>query len=97
MKNILFTLFLAATSAVAYADDYPVTAGKTAAHTHASRLLNGIVLATPDGSQTIAVPQGANRLLYQDLLTQAFTARPGQTLTPQFVWSGTWMNGFVSS
>lgn len=95
MKNTLITLLLAASSAVAYADDYPVAAGKTAAHTHASRLLNGIVLATPDGSQTIAVPQGANRLLYQDLLTQAFTARPGQTLTPQFVWSGTWMNGFV--
>ena len=75
MKNTLITLLLAASSAVAYADDYPVAAGTTAAHTHASRLLNGIVLATPDGSQTIAVPQGANRLLYQDLLTQAFTAR----------------------
>lgn len=94
MKYTLLSLFFAA-FATAFADDYPVTAGKTAAHTHASRSLGGIVLAPPEGSQTIGVEQATNKLLYQDLLTHTFTARPGETLTPSFVWSGTWMNGFV--
>lgn len=80
----------------AFADDYPVNAGKDAAHTHASRALNNIVLVSPnDGKQSLPVLQSTQKYLYHDLLTSSFTALPGETLTPSFDWSGTWMNGYV--
>lgn len=80
----------------AFADDYPVNAGKDAAHTHASRALNNIVLVSPnDGKQSLPVLQSTQKYLYHDLLTSSFMALPGETLTPSFDWSGTWMNGYV--
>lgn len=95
MKYILSLVSLAFATA-AFADDYPVNAGKDATHTHASRALNGIVLASPSGGQqTLSVAQATNKLLYQDLLTSSLTALPGETLTSSFLWSGTWMNGYV--
>lgn len=95
MKKLLSILGFAFAIAV-YADDYPVNAGKDAEHTHASRALNSIVLqSASDGTQTLAVSQNVSKRLYTDLLTSAFSASPGDVLTPSFGWSGTWMNGYV--
>ena len=84
MRQILLYLFLSV-AAVVCADDYPVTAGKDAVHTHASRVLMGIVLESPlYGNQTMAVAQATNKLLYQDLLSESFLAKAGETLVPSF-------------
>ena len=51
----------------AFADDYPVNAGKDAAHTHASRALNNIVLVSPnDGKQSLPVLQSTQKYLYRN-------------------------------
>lgn len=95
MRQILLYLFLSV-AAVVCADDYPVTAGKDAVHTHASRVLMGIVLESPlYGNQTMAVTQSTNKLLYQDLLSESFVAKAGETLVPSFKWWGGWMSGYV--
>ncbi len=95
MKYILSTILLLCATAT-LADDYPVNAGKDAVHTHSKRALNAIGLTSPSaGSQSIAVAQSSNKLLYQNLLEKSLTARPGETLTPSFSWTGTWMNTYV--
>ena len=95
MKHTLFFIFLMS-ALTALADDYAVSAGKDARQTNTSRTLNGIVLNSPsDGTQTISIDQSGNRMLYQNVLSKAFTARPGERLTPSFAWSGSWMSGYV--
>ena len=96
MKYTLLSCILLLCVVTAFADDYPVNAGKTAKHTHSTRILNGITLTSPSvGSQSIAVAQSSNKLLYQDLLDKSLTARPGETLTPGFSWNGSWMNSYI--
>ncbi len=59
--------------------------------------LNSIVLTgSKDGDQTIAVGSKSPQVIYRPMLEKAFTAKPGETLTPTFNYSTkNWMNGYV--
>ena len=76
------------------AEDYPLNFDIDQAYTHGSRRLNGVVLeGSADGQQSFNCPTPLK--VYSSLLHKSFTARPGETLTPKFNYSGDWMHGFV--
>ena len=76
------------------AEDYPLNFDLDQAYTHGSRRLNGVVLeGSADGQQSFNCPTPLK--VYSSLLHKSFTARPGETLTPKFNYSGDWMHGFV--
>lgn len=76
--------------------DYPLSYEKTQASDKAGNYLNSIALSgSADGSQTINVGSLSPQLIYRDQLAQCFTARAGETLTPNFSFTGNWMNGYV--
>ncbi len=75
---------------------YPVNAGREATLSRNDRYSTSVTLAgSKDGSQTIALSQRNNKLLYQDCLTSQLTAHAGETLTPSFGFVGTWMSGYA--
>ena len=53
--------------------------------------LNG----SADGNQTLEVGSRSPQLLYRPMLEKTFTAKAGETLTPNFSYSAGWMNGYV--
>ena len=71
------------------ANDYPVIFDKSQGYTHASRRLNSVSL----GEQTLQLPTPLK--VYSEVVDGSFTAKAGETVTPSFGFSGTWMNGFV--
>lgn len=78
----------------ASAEDYPLNFDIDQEYTHNSRRLNGVVLeGSAEGSQSFNCPTPLK--VYSSLLNKCFTARPGETLTPKFNYSGNWMHGFV--
>lgn len=75
---------------------YPVNAGKDAAQSRTDRYGTSVTLAgSTDGSQTIALNQRNNKLLYQDCMTSQLTAHAGETLTPSLGYVGNWMSGYA--
>lgn len=61
-----------------------------------ARALNGLVLTSPGiGTQSVAVGQKSDRLLYHDLSENCFVALRGETVTASFSWEGNWMHGYV--
>ena len=73
---------------------YPVIFDKSLGYTHNSRRLNNISLnGSSDGDQTISLPTPLK--IYSKVESTAFAAKAGETVTPSFGFSGTWMNGFV--
>lgn len=76
--------------------DYPISYEETQASDKADRYLNSISLnGSSDGNQTIAVGSQSPQLIYRNLLDKTFTAKAGETLTPNFAFSANWMNGYV--
>lgn len=76
--------------------EYPLNYEKTQVSNKANFYLNSIALnGSADGSQTIKVGSRNPQVIYRDQLDQSFTARAGETLTPNFSFSGSWMNGYV--
>lgn len=76
--------------------DYPINYEETQASAKSDRYLNSIALnGSADGNQTIAVGSVSPQLIYRPMLEKAFTAKAGETLTPNFTYSGSWMNGYV--
>lgn len=74
--------------------DYPTTVDKNQNYTRNDRRLNSVSLSgSADGSQTISL--GGSSKVYTVVDSPAFTARVGETLTPSFGYSGTWMHGYV--
>lgn len=73
---------------------YPVIFDKSMGYTHSSRRLNSVSLnGSADGNQTIQLPTPLK--IYSKIDGNVFTAQAGETLTPTFGFTGTWMNGFV--
>ncbi len=99
MKTIFSLLTLCATtvpSAVAaqgYGTNYP----DGATITSSGRVLNAIKLTSPsDGLQTVGASQSdAGNALFLDRTAYCFAAAVGETVTPTFDWTGTWMHGYV--
>ena len=77
-------------------DYYPINYSLDEPMTRNDRMLGSISL-TPkgEGEQSISVNQGNERRLYLQRMEQSFTAKAGQTLTPKFQWTGSWMHGYV--
>ena len=70
-------------------EDYPVIFDKSQGYTHGSRRLNSVSL----GSQTLQLPTPLK--VYSKIDNPTFHAKAGETVTPSFGFTGTWMNGFV--
>lgn len=74
--------------------DYPVVVDKNQNYTRTDRHLDGVYLnGSADGNQSLAI--NAPRKVYTIIDEPALSARAGETVTPGFNYTGTWMNGFV--
>lgn len=74
---------------------YPIIFDKSQVYTRTDRRLNGVGFASPgDGNQSVAVPTSLNTA-YVDMTASELRARAGETLTPSFNYSGSWMHGYV--
>lgn len=74
---------------------YPVNFDKEQDPTRNDRWLTSFTMASPsDGSQTIT-PSTSPKRVYSYITNQMLKARPGETLTPTFNFSGSWMHGYV--
>lgn len=96
-NKVLVALF-ATTEPEYVVDDgtYPTNFPKATATTRTDRKLTGVSL-TPEGAdkQTVTVNSGR---AYNDLTKKeenALRCQPGQTLKAEFVYSGSWMHGYV--
>lgn len=75
-------------------NSYTLNFDKNQSYTHSSRRLNGVSLSgSADGTQQIVV-SNPNKV-YNDMTSQCFTAKAGETLTASFNFTGNWMHGFV--
>ena len=70
-------------------EDYPIVFDKNQGYTHGSRRLNAVSL----GGQTLQLPTPLK--VYSKVEDGCFHAKAGETVTPSFGFTGTWMNGFV--
>ena len=70
-------------------EDYPIVFDKNQNYTHSSRRLNSVSL----GAQTLQLPTPLK--VYSRIDNGCFNAKVGETVTPSFGFTGTWMNGFV--
>lgn len=70
-------------------EDYPVIFDKSQGYTHGSRRLSTVSL----GAQTLSLPTPLK--VYSKIDNPTFHAVVGETVTPSFGFTGTWMNGFV--
>ena len=82
-------MVLISKSAPVVSEDYPVVFDKNQGYTHASRRLNSVSL----GEQTVQLPTPLK--VYSRITDAGFSAKAGETVTPSFGFTGTWMNGFV--
>ena len=74
--------------------DYELNFDPLATNPRNDRRLTAIGISTAGHHvQTIQVKDA--RRLYNDLTSTALYAAPGDTITPTFTYSGTWMNGYV--
>ena len=74
---------------------YPVNFEKTMQNKREDRYLMGATLeGSQDGAQKASLPEKP-RYFYSVNNENTFTAKAGETLTPQFNYKGTWMQGFV--
>lgn len=74
--------------------DYPIIIDKEQEYTRSDRSLNSVSLnGSGDGDQTI--PLSTPLKVYSKVETPTFTAMAGETLTPVFGYTGSWMHGYV--
>jgi hypothetical protein len=82
------------TEATPLAESYAINFSADQTVTHGSRHLNGIALnATTDGYQSADISSSSK--VYNVVDNIYFLATPGETVTPSFLFSGNWMNGFI--
>ena len=82
------------TEATPLSENYAINFAADQTYTHGSRHLNGIALNSPsEGYQSADI--SASSKVYNVVSPQQFMAKPGETVTPSFQFSGNWMNGFV--
>lgn len=73
---------------------YPVNFEKSQLYTRDDRHLNSISLKSADGLQSASAPSSP-KTVYVDLTEKIFNARAGETVTPTFSYTGSWMQGYV--
>lgn len=73
---------------------YPVAFDKGQLYTRNDRFVNSVTLVSGDGTQTVASPTSP-KTVYVDHATEEFYARAGETVTPKFSYTGSWMHGYV--
>lgn len=74
---------------------YPVSFDKGQLYTRTDRRLNSVGFTSPsDGAQNVTTPTSPNRV-YVDMSANELRARAGETLTPTFGFTGSWMHGYV--
>lgn len=73
---------------------YPISFDKTQLYTRSDRRLNGFTVTTSDGQQSFTTPATPNTV-YVDLTTKEVRARAGETIKPNFRYTGNWMNGYI--
>ena len=71
------------------ADSYTVNFDRSTKRTRSDRYLNSLTM----GGNTVQVDD--TQRMYYDLTEQRFVVRPGQTVTPNFGFTGAWMQGYV--
>lgn len=82
------------TEATPLSENYAINFAADQTYTHGSRHLNGIALNSPsEGYQSADI--SASSKVYNVVSPQQFMAKPGETVTPSFQFSGNWMNGFI--
>lgn len=82
------------TEATPLAESYAINFSADQTVTHGSRHLNGIALnATTNGYQSADISSSSK--VYNVVDNIHFLATPGETVTPSFLFSGNWMNGFI--
>ncbi len=76
-------------------DFYPISGDKsTAAMTRTDRYSTKLNLRAGSTTQRINIPQNTNHKLYQDNLSEAFFAKPGQSVTPSVNYTGNFMHAY---
>ncbi len=74
---------------------YPVNFATDAEWGRSDRKINGVNLnSSSSGLQSVTITD-ADRTGYMKRFDTPFKAKPGETVTPSFSYSGTWMHGFV--
>lgn len=74
---------------------YPVSFDEGQLYTRTDRRLNSVGITSPsDGTQSVSSPSTPNTV-YVDLTTKELRARAGETLTPSFGFTGSWMHGYI--
>ena len=77
-------------------DYYMVNYNKDTALSRTDRYSTQLKLSgSVDGDQTIDINQQNDQLLYQDYTSKHFTARAGETLTPDITYNAGWMHAFL--
>lgn len=75
--------------------NYPVNFASDSGWGRDDRKINAVKLSGgADGEQTITITDDM-RKGYMSLVDHQFKAKAGNTVTPSFVYEGTWMNGYV--
>ncbi len=81
--------------AQATADNYKVIVSLEQKYENAGRHFNGVTISgSVDGAQSITSIASSDKV-YNYVADEFLTARAGETLTASFLFTGTWMNGFV--
>ena len=73
---------------------YPVNYAMEADWGRSDRKINGVKLQSSSGAQTISIPSSELKG-YNKRFETVFKAKAGESVTPSFVYEGTWMHGFV--
>lgn len=74
---------------------YPINYELTTKQTHSERYTSAVGLTSSDGTQTVALSQQTDKLLYQDRMDNTLLAKPGDNITPSISYTGSWMAGYV--
>ena len=74
---------------------YPINYESTTTLSRSDRYTSAVGLKSSDGTQSIAVSQQSDKLLYQDRMEKVLLAKPGESVTPSITFAGSWMAGYV--
>lgn len=74
---------------------YPINYESTTTLSRSDRYTSAVGLKSSDGTQSIAVSQQSDKLLYQDRMEKTLLAKPGESVTPSITFAGSWMAGYV--
>ncbi|MDE5958654.1 MAG: family 16 glycosylhydrolase, partial [Muribaculaceae bacterium] len=96
MKKTLTLLALGAVTLPAMAAPYELNYPETQQiNSSNNRSTGAISLSGLAGTQTLAVPQATDRLLYHKVFSAPFVVTPGETVSASISFSGAWMNAYV--